>query len=319
MESDQHRRQAEAEGPQQPGCQDEREITGHQGGELVALTPGIERVVHRTLQPDLLVVGLAVQQGEAPGDGAQSGGLWCDTDVGAYVGSVDDAGQLGEGRVFQVVLEHDRLEAASPVDMTEFDVGHVVWNRVFPFGGRHDLAGGNEQEFCLRIHEPFDQPRTRDSIDVGIGASDPLHKPEYGLAPPDRQPITLTLEEGWLWRRPSPWRPTVSASDIRPACSRSTTSIFGSGPGKCTASSGRTAPARPRPCGYCPGCFIRPPGLRWSRAPPQGVPPASPAWVRWSRRLPFTRTFRDATTCGWWRAIRAFPNRASSRSSNWST
>src|SRR6266404_9623113 len=32
-------------------------------GELVALAPGVERVVHRALQPDLVVVGLTVQQG----------------------------------------------------------------------------------------------------------------------------------------------------------------------------------------------------------------------------------------------------------------
>src|SRR5438874_1232825 len=86
--------------------------------ELVALTPGIERVVHRTLQPDLLVVLLAMQQGETAGDGAQACRFGRDPDVGGHIGSVNDAGELGEGRVLQVVLQDDGLEAAAPVHMT---------------------------------------------------------------------------------------------------------------------------------------------------------------------------------------------------------
>src|SRR5712691_218285 len=105
--------------------------------------------------------------------------------------------------------------------MSKLDVRYVVRNRLLAFGGRHDLVCGNEQELCFRIDKPLDQPRTRDPVDVGIRARDPLHS--YGLLslkmdafPQEVRAITLTREEGF-WRRCSPWRPTALLSDIRPA------------------------------------------------------------------------------------------------------
>src|SRR6202011_3891656 len=47
----------------------------------LGLTPGIERVVHRALEPDLLLVGQAMDQREAAGDRAQPGRLRRNPDV----------------------------------------------------------------------------------------------------------------------------------------------------------------------------------------------------------------------------------------------
>src|SRR3954468_9747964 len=57
----------------------------------LARAPGVERVVHRALQEDLLVVVVAVQRGEAVGDGAQPVRLRRRRrQVGGDVGAVHD-------------------------------------------------------------------------------------------------------------------------------------------------------------------------------------------------------------------------------------
>src|SRR2546423_15176343 len=58
---------------------------------LVALAPGVERVVNRAFKPDLVVVGLTELQGEAAGDGALAGRFRVDTDDVGHIGSGDDA------------------------------------------------------------------------------------------------------------------------------------------------------------------------------------------------------------------------------------
>jgi hypothetical protein len=39
-------------------------------------------------------------------------------------------------RVLQPVLQDDRLEAAPPIDVTQLDAAHVVWDCAIPFGDR---------------------------------------------------------------------------------------------------------------------------------------------------------------------------------------
>src|SRR5438128_917098 len=110
--------------------------------------------------------------------------------------------------------------------MAKLDVRHVVRNRLLAFGRRDHVGGRHEQELGLRIDEPLDQPGTRHAVDVCIRASDPLHSLSMDSSRGRVEPITLVREEGWLWRRPLPWKPTALPSDTRPACSRLTTSTF---------------------------------------------------------------------------------------------
>jgi len=59
---------------------------------------------------------------EAVGDRVKSGRLRHDAPVRRDVCAVDDLGEHTEGRIVEVVLEDDRLEAAAAVNVAQLDI-----------------------------------------------------------------------------------------------------------------------------------------------------------------------------------------------------
>src|SRR6266849_898583 len=94
-----------------------RERLSRVGFRHLALAPGVERVVERTLELDLAVILLAVHDRETERDGLQAGSLRGEVDVGSHVSAVHDHGEPVERWILQPVLEDDRLEAAPAVDV----------------------------------------------------------------------------------------------------------------------------------------------------------------------------------------------------------
>jgi hypothetical protein len=59
--------------------------------------------------------------------------------------------------------------------MAELDVPDVIRSGVEPFGFRHHLVSGDENELRLLIDEFSDQPRASDPVDLDVFAGNPFH------------------------------------------------------------------------------------------------------------------------------------------------
>ena len=57
----------------------------------------------------------------------------------------------------------------------KFDVFHVIWNRVLPFGDGHHLGGGDKEKRGVSIDELFDQPGASDPVYLHAFARNPFH------------------------------------------------------------------------------------------------------------------------------------------------
>ena len=117
----------------------------------------------------------AVHQREAVGDRVQACSLRAGGSIRADVGAVHDLRQPLQAGILQRVLDHDRLEAAAPVDVAELDVLDVVGCGALSRRDGHDLIRGHVQEFSVLVDESLDEPWACDAIDIGVLARDPLH------------------------------------------------------------------------------------------------------------------------------------------------
>jgi hypothetical protein len=59
--------------------------------------------------------------------------------------------------------------------MPEFDSGRIERDRAGLFDCFLDLAGWHEQEICLVVYEPCDQPGTGDAVNMNVRTGDPFH------------------------------------------------------------------------------------------------------------------------------------------------
>src|SRR5262245_47328914 len=62
------------------------------------------------------------------------------------------------------------------VVLPQLDAAYVIGGRAFAPGDRHDLVGGNKQEFGLRVNELADQPRASHAVNFYLFTSDPFHR-----------------------------------------------------------------------------------------------------------------------------------------------
>src|ERR1700682_2615234 len=91
----------------------------------------------------------------------------------AKVRLVNDLGEMREPAVPKAGPLDERLERAIVPDVAELGLRGVEGDRV-----RGELAGASEEERCLRIDEPLDQPGRRDAVDMGTWTRDPPASPE---------------------------------------------------------------------------------------------------------------------------------------------
>src|SRR5260370_40163322 len=96
---------------------------------------------------------------------------------------MDDLGQQVERWVLDLVLDDDRLEAASAVHVAQLDVGHVVGVSSLAVCHGPDLVRRDEEKLSLGVDEPADQPRAGDSVDVRVLPRYPLHRTTSWFAP----------------------------------------------------------------------------------------------------------------------------------------
>src|ERR1700682_4863980 len=168
----------------------------------VALAPCVQSVIERRLELDLQVVVLAMDYREPEGDCLQSSRLRRLVDVGVDVGAMHDLGQAVQRRVVEVVLENDRLKAASPIHVAQLDSRYVVRDRALPLRGGEHFLSRYVEKLGIRVDEPFDQPRTRDPVDAGVLSGDPFHR----LTPCRRNVFVRLSSGGWgSSSSPSSW------------------------------------------------------------------------------------------------------------------
>src|SRR5258708_38882094 len=65
----------------------------------LGLAPGVQGVIHRRLELELVVVGGAVDKREAVRDRVQPGAFWRGAAVFGHVGGMHDLGEPDQGRV----------------------------------------------------------------------------------------------------------------------------------------------------------------------------------------------------------------------------
>src|SRR5215469_6334435 len=92
------------------------------------------------------------------------------------IGGVDDLSKQHQRSVLlEAVLLHDRFEGAFLAVMAELDVRDVEGGSGKTLCFQENLAGRDEVELRVGVHESLDKPRTSDAIDFDALASDPFH------------------------------------------------------------------------------------------------------------------------------------------------
>src|SRR3990172_10623605 len=150
-----------------------RIVRKHNG--VPGLAPGVQCIVDGRFLPDLLVVILSKVCCEPIGDRPEPGGFGFDRKVRGDICPMHDAPQELQRRVFQAVLQKDRLEAATPVHMTELDTLHIVRDGSGLTGDSHDLPRGHVEELRVGIDKPPDEPGAGDPVNVGVLSCNPPH------------------------------------------------------------------------------------------------------------------------------------------------
>src|SRR5438309_6067262 len=103
--------------------------SGGSGPDLL-LAPCVERVVHRHLRLQLVVVMVAVGAAEPHRDSAEARGFSRLADIRVDIGAVHDSGHAVECGVVQTVLDQDRLKRAPAVDIAKLDSLDVEWHSI---------------------------------------------------------------------------------------------------------------------------------------------------------------------------------------------
>src|SRR5712691_7006573 len=133
----------------------------------------VKRVIRRKLPRHVLEVVLA-RRLEARRQRIEARGLRREVPV-SRVRSPHDQRQRAESGVVQLVLVDERVERALLAVMPQLHVWDVIGYRLLALGDLHDVAGGDEEKHGVAIHEPADEPWTRDAVDTRFFPSHPFH------------------------------------------------------------------------------------------------------------------------------------------------
>src|SRR5207302_937112 len=101
--------------------------------------------------------GLAVHPGEAVGDRLEPGRLRRDPDVLGDVRAMHDLAQPVKGRIGEMVLQEDGLEAAAAADMAQLHALDVERDGALALRRGGYLLGGHEEKLSLPVHETSDE------------------------------------------------------------------------------------------------------------------------------------------------------------------
>src|SRR6266516_7743662 len=132
------------------------------------LAPRVEGVIHSHLRLELLLIAFAVDAAEAHGDRLQPSRFRRGVDVSLDVGAVHDPRHADQARIVEAVLEKDRFEGASAVNMSQFGSVDVVRQCVQLASYPRNVPRLDVQELCVLVDEAPDQPRARDPVNGGV-------------------------------------------------------------------------------------------------------------------------------------------------------
>src|SRR5258706_11563752 len=137
-----------------------RSLSGPLATRVLSLSPGVERIVERRLEPELELVVPAVQQSKARSDRLEPPALGRTIGVGHDVGAVDHLAEQRQGGIpVESIGLQDALEGAAPIHVAERRALDVERRRAFPSRRVLDPLWSDEQELGLRVDEAANQPR----------------------------------------------------------------------------------------------------------------------------------------------------------------
>src|SRR6266446_1627011 len=134
--------------------------------------PGVKRVVdHQTMTQHFVIVGEIRRKSERDrikplafrGEIAPRG-----------VGTAHHRGDATQGRVFDIKNADDRIEGTAIAHVTEFGALDVIRNTADLLSDSSNLVGWHINKFGVGIDEARDEPRTSNTIDLGMFARDPF-------------------------------------------------------------------------------------------------------------------------------------------------